>query len=392
MSELKKVVYLLLTLFSFALLPWLGSLIYYNGEFPETFFRYPPIEASTPDPLNWTIFCLITVVFIIPSLLLYMYPKMFGFKKLVIPRNKFKKRKLPVWFWIGLVLWGITVGLQWTHSSVLLWWLHWSDIPLFWGAILMIDGWVFIRNNGKSLVSRHIHELIGIGLASIPGWMIYEFINFFVENYWYYPYARIMSSQEILMYAIITSSGLMPLAFEWYCLFKTIPSLSTRFSNGPKVVISSKIITILIILSFASMLITGLLPKYMFVTIWVSLPITLAAILDKLGIWSPVKEISKGNWSPVLLFALTYLLEGFILELQNYLSISRDGVSFIESPLYWKYAIPFVDVFHISEMPLLGYAGYLPFGVFCWLWWIVFARIMNIKTVFNSEDPLAIYE
>ena len=29
------------------------------------------------------------------------------------------------------------------------------------------------------------------------------------------------------------------------------------------------------------------------------------------------------------------------------------------------YAIPYVDALHVFEMPLLGYAGYLPFGVLC---------------------------
>jgi hypothetical protein len=29
------------------------------------------------------------------------------------------------------------------------------------------------------------------------------------------------------------------------------------------------------------------------------------------------------------------------------------------------YVIPYVDAFHLFEMPLLGYAGYLPFGLAC---------------------------
>jgi hypothetical protein len=31
----------------------------------------------------------------------------------------------------------------------------------------------------------------------------------------------------------------------------------------------------------------------------------------------------------------------------------------------WKYSIPFVERFHLFEMPILGYAGYLPFGLEC---------------------------
>jgi hypothetical protein len=31
----------------------------------------------------------------------------------------------------------------------------------------------------------------------------------------------------------------------------------------------------------------------------------------------------------------------------------------------WEYSIPLVHRFEVFEMPLLGYAGYLPFGLEC---------------------------
>jgi len=31
----------------------------------------------------------------------------------------------------------------------------------------------------------------------------------------------------------------------------------------------------------------------------------------------------------------------------------------------WVYDIPYVDALRLFEMPILGYAGYLPFGVLC---------------------------
>ena len=41
-------------------------------------------------------------------------------------------------------------------------------------------------------------------------------------------------------------------------------------------------------------------------------------------------------------------------EMWNYYSLAR-----------WEYSISFVHKFQIFEMPLLGYAGYLPFGLEC---------------------------
>ena len=32
---------------------------------------------------------------------------------------------------------------------------------------------------------------------------------------------------------------------------------------------------------------------------------------------------------------------------------------------HWEYTVPYVQRFHLFEMPLMGYAGYLPFGLEC---------------------------
>jgi hypothetical protein len=52
--------------------------------------------------------------------------------------------------------------------------------------------------------------------------------------------------------------------------------------------------------------------------------------------------------------ACAALICGFFWELWNFKSLA-----------HWEYAVPFVQRFHVFEMPLLGYAGYLPFGLEC---------------------------
>jgi hypothetical protein len=56
----------------------------------------------------------------------------------------------------------------------------------------------------------------------------------------------------------------------------------------------------------------------------------------------------------VLQWACAALCCGFFWEMWN-----------AGSYMKWSYRVPLVDAFHIFEMPLLGYAGYLPFGVIC---------------------------
>jgi len=56
----------------------------------------------------------------------------------------------------------------------------------------------------------------------------------------------------------------------------------------------------------------------------------------------------------VLTSALAALLCGFFWEMWNFCSLAK-----------WVYHVPFVQRFQVFEMPVLGYAGYLPFGLEC---------------------------
>jgi hypothetical protein len=64
--------------------------------------------------------------------------------------------------------------------------------------------------------------------------------------------------------------------------------------------------------------------------------------------------VFAGDWSAPVSAALAGLLCGFFWELWNLHSLAR-----------WEHSIPYVQRFHLFEMPLLGYAGYLPFGLEC---------------------------
>ncbi len=65
-------------------------------------------------------------------------------------------------------------------------------------------------------------------------------------------------------------------------------------------------------------------------------------------------EVERGDWQPVVLPALAALICGFFWEMWNWQSLA-----------HWQYSVPFVQRYQIFAMPLLGYAGYLPFGLEC---------------------------
>jgi len=65
-------------------------------------------------------------------------------------------------------------------------------------------------------------------------------------------------------------------------------------------------------------------------------------------------EMAAGDWRGAVSAALAALFCGWFWEMWNYFSLAK-----------WEYSVPLVHRFLIFEMPLLGYGGYLPFGLVC---------------------------
>ena len=87
----------------------------------------------------------------------------------------------------------------------------------------------------------------------------------------------------------------------------------------------------------------------------------------------------------VLLMALSSLFNGFFWEFWNY--GSAHPTLPVTNPNYWVYDIPYVNVIHIhAEMPLLGFAGYLPFGVLVWMVFIWAGTVFGFNTNILKTD------
>ena len=136
----------------------------------------------------------------------------------------------------------------------------------------------------------------------------------------------------------------------------TFPRLTLPFENWhplPRMIVQP---TGWILLSLGSMGLglIGIWPNLLFPLLW------LCPLFLLLGIKFIRKEktcfhgLLQGDWRPVLLSALAALLCGFWWELWN-----------ANSLVHWEYTIPYVHTFKVFEMPILGYSGYLPFGLTC---------------------------
>ena len=93
-------------------------------------------------------------------------------------------------------------------------------------------------------------------------------------------------------------------------------------------------------------------PQYFPAFMWMSLYL----IIDPVNVWLKNKNLfmftDKRDWRPVMSLWIGTLICGFFWELWNYYAFPK-----------WIYTVPYVDFWYIFEMPLLGYLGYLPFGL-----------------------------
>jgi hypothetical protein len=331
-------------------LPVLGLLLA-GYSLPPNLTLFPIPTEPGELSISWPIFGILTVL--IAATLTPVICRFFKFP--VIARPKFfYPRPFPWWGWIAL-LW--VVGswlLAWTRFS---WFEPWQPhtFPLLWfGYILALNALTYQRS-GKCIITHRPRLLCQLFLLSAGFWWAFEYLNQFVNN-WHYVNLPETSHIEYFFYTSIAFSTVLPAVLSTYEWLNTFPRLTLPFENWhplPRIFVQP---TGWVLLSLGSMGLglIGIWPNLLFPLLW------LCPLLLLLGIQFIRKEktcfhgLVQGNWRPVLLSALAALLCGFWWELWN-----------ANSLVHWEYTIPYVQAFKIFEMPILGYLGYLPFGLTC---------------------------
>lgn len=112
----------------------------------------------------------------------------------------------------------------------------------------------------------------------------------------------------------------------------------------------------LVVFGCVSLAATGAQPGWFYPALWVS-PLALQLVAPvRPGRPSLVQEMARGDWRRAASWVIAALVCGFFWELWNWHSLAK-----------WIYTVPGVERWHLFEMPALGYAGYLPFGLECLL-------------------------
>ena len=253
---------------------------------------------------------------------------------------------LPFHGALGLTL----IAVSWPAS-----WLQvipvgqYSFFPLWLGYILTVDALV-LRRTGSSLLTRNLGAFLGMFLVSVPMWWVFEGINYSTQN-WHYLGAEGYSKLRYVVVASWHFSIVVPAVFETAELVNSFES-TNRFQRGPPMPISRRLLIGAILLGLLSLAALFVWPRYAFPATWSCLFLILDPINYLRGQPSVAARLRMGDWRVVVAMGVGALVCGWFWEMWNYWAFPK-----------WHYTVPFLEYAHVFEMPLLGYGGYVPFGL-----------------------------
>ena len=277
---------------------------------------------------------------------------------------------LPYRGLLGIAL----IALFWTASWLKLGLLgHYSFFPLWLGYILTLEGLV-LRRTGTSLIQRNTWTFAGMFVIATPFWWFFEGVNQFTEN-WRYLGNEDRSTAHFILFSSWAFSIVVPAVLETAEYLRSIRFID-KMSTGPLISPSRTFITGAILTGVICLIALVIWPRYAFPVTWLGVFFILDPINYLQGRPSVLASVQHGDWRLPWSLALGALIGGFFWEMWNFNAVPK-----------WEYDIAFFEFVHIFEMPILGYGGYLPFGLETFAAYHFFAGILGwSKGALSPED------
>ena len=341
--------YVFLLLIPLFLLPLLGTWL--SGMSILPFLTFPPRPAHVnPGEVSW-------VLFSSGALCIALTIRPFFLRLLMFPHQSCAVKThhpFPIWGWMAftcLILFWIVAWNRFTWLESFQ--LH-TFTPLWLSYIVIVNALTSMRTGHCFLMDKP-RLFFSLFPLSAAFWWMFEYFNRFVQNWYYLPNAE-FNALTYFFLGSLSFSTVLPAVYGTYELlcsvqrindpFKAWWTLSTKNVRG--------IGWALLLSACIGLIGIGFIPKFLYPLIWVSPLLILLGIQILQGQETILEKLQQGDWRWVVTSALAGLICGFFWELWNSQSLA-----------HWEYTIPYLHTFQIFEMPILGYAGYLPFGLEC---------------------------
>jgi len=331
------------------LLPLAGAAVV--GKPLLAYLQFPP---KTPDvrhaPFSLPVFLVLALLILAAAVPLLL--------RLQSSRRKEDPGKpvspFPWWGWAGAGLCAASWVLAWGRFPWMGGLQAHTFTPLWIAFILLVNAFT-VRRTGRCPMLSRTRPFLLLFPVSAGFWWSFEYLNRFVGN-WHYAGVAEFGALEYFLFATLPFSTVLPAVLSTRGLLLSFPRIEGAFREWRPLspARSGAIGLAALVLSCAGLFAVGIVPDAAFPLVWIAPPALLISLAVLRGERHALSGIASGDWRSPVSSALAALLCGFFWELWNFGCSAK-----------WVYEIPYVNVLHVFEMPLLGYAGYLPFGVLC---------------------------
>jgi hypothetical protein len=243
----------------------------------------------------------------------------------------------------------------------------WFYCFAWWSYILLADN-LLLRVRGSSLLTGRRKELRTMLPLSVFIWLLFEGYNLVIRNWSYdgvpsqlwmrWP-GYLLAFSTVLPGIFITSDLVEAIFMRDMAPFA---SESERLSGPP----SSRPSRWFVLIGALMCIVPLVWPLYFFSTIWIGPILLLDPLLERLGLRSLSLMIAAGDRRRVWSLMLGGLFCGLLWEFWNFWAASK-----------WIYAVPFFESWKVFEMPLLGFLGFPPFALECWILYHLLRTILH---------------
>jgi hypothetical protein len=306
-----------------------------------------PLAIAEPPGFSWP-------VFTVGAVLVAAAVVAFGLRVIRTPSTPVATAPLRWWGWLSIAGLIVSWTLAWTRLGAFVPVQGLTYTPL-WMAYLGVMGALAQRRHGDVTLLERPARFFAITALSVPFWWLFEAFNEHTRN-WAYDIDSLGSTLDIVLYGVIPFTTVLPavlLTREWLATFPRLEAAATGWPvwrlRSWRVVAWASVAAALVTLALLPVF-----PNELYPFEWLSPVLLLGGLRTLQGAPHTFSRLPDGDAREPVIWGMAALVAGLCWELWNSLSRSR-----------WTYMVPYLDGFHVFEMPLLGYAGYVVFGWFC---------------------------
>jgi hypothetical protein len=287
---------------------------------------------------------------------------------LVVEFLRHKRHSLPVAGWLGL---GALLGAEW---------LLFRGVepvatfftPIAWSAYLLIADSAVFAVTGRSRLRNAPRDFFQMAVLSIPLWLVFEAYNLRLQN-WEYIGVPVSLAWGLIGYCW-SFATITPGILETAELIEAFGWFKRRGEKKISPFAVRAMMTAGVACLVAPLLVPQRIGAYLFGLLWIGFYLFLDPLNYRLGLPSLLGDTSYGRRSRLYSLLASGWVCGWLWEFWNYWAAAR-----------WHYIFPIFQRYKIFEMPALGYLGFLPFAVECFVMYVTAAWLVG--WIPRSRDP-----